>query len=378
MNKVKLLLAAALALTCAGCSAEPGQSENTAPELHNYNNLSLDAGFDTVFTYQEATETKDIFDAHFQQAVSLFTYYNNLFDIYNSYEGMNNMYTINENAGVQTVKVDPDLIEMLIEARDYYERSGGKFDITIGSLLKVWHEYRDAGIEINLTGEQAPLPELPELEEASSRKGWEYVEINEEENTVFITNPDVSLDVGGIAKGFATEKIAQKLNELGITNGAVNAGGNTRTLGQKYNGQEWRIGIQNPDAEGSLIIVKQNGACSFVTSGDYERYFVGTDGVKYHHIIDPDTMYPASYFRSVSIITPDSAAADALSTTLFTMSYEDGMKLVEDYRNTYNVSLEVIWIMSPDKAPDTEHCRKAGNLMVAYTPGLEDSLIWNN
>ncbi len=371
-------MASVLMLGAAGCSGDAGGQEQPVPELHNYNNLSLDAGFDTVFTYQEATETKEIFDAHFQQAVSLFTYYNNLFDIYNSYEGMNNLYTINENAGTAPVKVDPDLIEMLVLARDYYELSGGKFDVTIGSLLKVWHEYRDAGIETNLAGELAALPELSELQEASEHKGWEYVEINEEENTVFITDPDVSLDVGGIAKGFATEKIARKLNELGIRNGAVNAGGNTRTLGQKYNGQEWRIGIQNPDAEGSLIIVKQNGACSFVTSGDYERYFVGTDGVKYHHIIDPDTMYPASYFRSVSIITPDSAAADALSTTLFTLSFEDGMKLVEDYRKTYGTSLEVIWIMSPENAPDTQYCRKAGSYMVAYTSGLEDSLIWNN
>lgn len=371
-------MASVLMLGAAGCSGDAGRQEQPVPELHNYNNLSLDAGFDTVFTYQEATETKEIFDAHFQQAVSLFTYYNNLFDIYNNYEGMNNLYTINENAGTAPVKVDPDLIEMLVQARDYYELSGGKFDITIGSLLKVWHEYRDAGIETNLAGELAALPELSELQEASEHKGWEYVEINEEENTVFITEPDISLDVGGIAKGFATEKIARKLNELGIRNGAVNAGGNTRTLGQKYNGQEWRIGIQNPDAEGSLIIVKQNGACSFVTSGDYERYFVGTDGVKYHHIIDPDTMYPASYFRSVSIITPDSAAADALSTTLFTLSFEDGMKLVEDYRKTYGTSLEVIWIMSPENAPDTQYCRKAGSYMVAYTSGLEDSLIWNN
>ena len=379
MNKFAKMITAASILLLGACAGGSGTPAEPSPELHTYNNISWDAGFDTIFTYQEATETKEVFDARFSEAVSLFTYYNNLFDIYNEYDGMNNLYTVNANAGKEAIKVDPDLIEMLEKARDFYSLSGGKFDITIGSLLSIWHEYRTEGIDLNTEGKPAPVPEYDALSAAMQHSGWDCVEINKEESTVFITDPEVSLDVGGIAKGFAVEKIARKLSEQGAVHGAVNAGGNTRTLGQKYNGQAWRIGIQNPEGDGSLLVVQQEGACSFVTSGDYERFYIGEDGKSYHHIIDSSTLYPADYFRSVSILTPDSADADALSTTLFTMSYEDGIKLIEAYKKQHpGTMLEVIWLLDPDREVNTELQRETHGLKAVWTQGLSDKIIWSD
>lgn len=379
MNKLVKTVLAASVLLAGACSAGNQKPSDPAADLHTYNNISWDAGFDTIFTYQEATETKEIFDARFSEAVSLFTYYNNLFDIYNEYDGMNNLYTVNKKAGIEPVKTDPDLIEMLKKARDFYDLSGGKFDITIGNLLSVWHEYRTAGIDLNTEGKPAPVPSYEELSAAMQHSGWDAVEINEADSTVFITDPEVSIDVGGIAKGFAVEKIAQKLASEGAVHGAVNAGGNTRTLGQKYNGQAWRIGIQNPEGDGSLLVVQQEGACSFVTSGDYERFYIGEDGNSYHHIVDSSTLYPADFFRSVSILTPDSADADALSTALFTMSYEDGMKLIADYRQQHpGTMLEVIWLLNADDEISTDLQRVTHGLKAVWTEGLTDKIIWSD
>ena len=135
---------------------------------------------------------------------------------------------------------------------------------------------------------------------------------------------------------------------------AINAGGNIITIGLKPDGGKWVTGITNPDktAESSLICKVEMGETALVTSGDYERYFV-CDGVKYHHIIDPDTLMPASYFSSVSIFTSESGLADALSTALFCMSYDDGLALIESIGG-----IEVLWI---DK-----------DYKMTYTDGLQD------
>ncbi len=364
------------ALLLSGCA--PAQPSPAEKDLHTYSNIAPDAGFDTILSYQEAVEDKADFDARFSEAVSLFTYYNDLFDIYHEYDKINNLYTVNQNAGIAPVKVSGDIIDMLKKAKSFYEISDGKFDVTMGRMLAVWHEYRTEGVEKNLAGEGAAVPDAALLSEAAARSGWDFVEIDEEESTVFITEPGISLDVGGIAKGYATEMIARKLSESGELPGAINAGGNNRTLGMKYNGQAWRVGIQDPDGEGSLLIVQQEGACSFVTSGDYERFYVGEDGRKYHHIIDPDTMYPADHFRSVSIITPDSADADALSTTLFTMTYEEGLKMIQAYKELYpGRELEVVWISDSGSAPESEYSREKNGLTILYTEGLKDRLIFN-
>lgn len=380
--KKALILFSTLSLLAA-CGSTPAADSTTSPTassdgLGDYSSSCLDCGFDTVFSLREYQVEEETFRQHYQDAADMFSYYNQLFDIYNNYEGLNNLKTVNDNAGIQAVKVDPVILELLQEAKEFYEPSGGEFDITSGALFSVWHTYRETGITANENNKLGKVPSFAELQEAAQHQGWDCVEINEEESTVYITDPDVSLDVGGIAKGFTVEKIAQMLESEGVTSAAVNAGGNVRTIGTKPDGSPWSIGIQNPGGSGSLFAVTAEGSCSFVTSGDYERYYAAEDGNIYSHIIDPETLFPAAYFHSVSIITDDSGLADCLSTTLFTLDYEEGMALVQSLKEQHpDASLEVIWIMDQEKAPaDAANIHTVENYAVVYTDGLKDAIQW--
>lgn len=340
-------------------------------------NVSIDSGFDTVITLIEQTDDPDGFAGHFNEMCDTFRRYNALFDIYNDYEGVNNVKTINDQAGKEPVKADPELIALLKKAEYFYELSDGAFDITMGALLNVWHEYRTAGLTENENGRRAPLPSQQELEEAGSHHGFDALVIDEKNSTVYISDPDVRLDVGGIAKGFATEQAARMLEEQGVSHAAINAGGNNRTMGSKIDGSAWNVGIQHPDAQGSLIVVQIEGSDSFVTSGDYERFYIAEDGRRYQHIVDPFTFYPSDRYRSVTIITPDSGDADCLSTTLTVCSIEEGRRILEEYRSDTGNNAEAIWILAKDKAEDDAHSHMLADYQVICTEGLEGRIIWN-
>lgn len=359
MKKVIALLCVLLTLT--GCK------KTTDSSLETFSNTTVSAGFDTYLSIRVATDSKEKFTEYFNQSVEKFSFYNELFDIYHTYPNINNFKTINDSAGIQAVEVDQDIIDLLLLAREFYKLSDGQFDITIGAVLKVWHSYRE------LDDGSIPTPE--ELDKAAGCVGWDFVEIDDEKNTVFINNPCVSLDVGGIAKGFAAEKIAQSFVEQNIKMGVVDAGGNNRTINDKLDGTPWRVGVQNPSGNGSLLIVSQAGSSSFVTSGDYQRFFVGDDGVRYHHIINPKTNYPATYFRSVTIITADSAIADTLSTLIFTLPYTEGLAFIEKYNQANpDYKASVIWILSPEQARDFPKAKKIQDYYYLNTSDIDSRI----
>lgn len=358
-------------LLLAGCKEKPAAGS----ELLEYSNLSYDAGFDTVYAYTEFGYEQEPMKERFRKGASMFASFNSMFDIYNDYPGISGLKAVNDNAGIAPVKVSPEIISMLKEAKEFHDLSGGEFDVTMGALMKVWHTYREAGISANENGTAAAVPSETELQDAFACRGWDKVVIDEENSTVFITDPCVSLDVGGIAKGYAAEAIARTIESDEIVYANINAGRNIRTIHDKADGSPWRIAIQNPLGEGALIVVEMTGSGSFVTSGDYERYYVGEDGVRYHHIIDPSTMKPADFYHSVSVITKDSGAADCLSTTLFTMSIAEGKKVLEEYRLKSGDECEAVWMMDPEKTQG-ENGRTAGDLFVVYTENLEDRILW--
>lgn len=333
--------------------------------------------FDTVYSYQEYTSDNTAAKKHFKESESLLQNYNDLFDIYNTYDGMNNLKTINDNAGIQPVVVDPSIIKMLKLAKDFYDYSNGEFDITMGALLKVWHTYREEGIKLNEEGKQGNLPTDEELNEAASHRGWENVVIDEEKNTVYIADPEESLDVGGVAKGYAAELTASTLEDDGMTSGFLNVGRNIRLVGTKPGDTPWSIGIADPSGESSsgLLSIASASPVSVVTSGDYERYYTASDGKKYPHIIDPQTLYPADDYHSVTIITKDSGAADCLSTALFTLSIEEGKTLLKTYTEKTGNDAEAVWVMDPDKT-QAEEGKTVGSYYAVYTDGLEGEITW--
>lgn len=375
----KILAKIGLALTlCAGCATKPESSKKVSD---SYANTSLTEVFDTMYSFKEYSADHDLCVSHFKTSEKLLQNYTQLFDIYNNYDGINNLKTINDNAGKQPVEVDQVIIDMLKMAKQFYDYSDGEFDITIGSLLKVWHNYREEGIKLNEEGKLGKLPGKEELEEASKHKGWDKVQIDEENKTVFITDPDVSLDVGGIAKGYGAELAAQTMMDNGMECGILNVGRNIRLIGKKEN-ENWTVGITDPDGDpegkfpNGLVVLSLKEANSIVTSGDYERYYKAEDGNIYPHIVDPSTMYPARLYRSATIITEDSAAADCLSTALFTLDIDEGKKLLEAYSKASGKKCNAIWITEDDQSQGHEG-KKVGNYTVIYTDGIEEDILWN-
>lgn len=264
-------------------------------------------------------------------------YYHELYDIYHTYEGINNIKTINDNAGIAPVKVAPEIIELLKFSKDMYERTDGQINIAMGSVLSVWHDYREEGIE---APEKAKLPPMEELRQASGHTDIGRVRIDEENSTVFLEDPQMSLDVGSVGKGYAVQKVAEYARELGMEQVLLSVGGNICAVGTRPDGSKWRLGIQNPDLTSEEAYARKvdiADAC-VVTSGNYQRYYV-VDGVRYCHIIDPDTLMPADYAASVSIITGDSGMADALSTAVYNMSFADGLDFVNSMEG-----VEAMWI----------------------------------
>ncbi len=308
--------------------------------------------FDTATTIIGYTETKEEFDLICEDIKALLNEYHRLFTIYNRYENLNNLVTVNDvtDGEHQVVEVDGKIIDMLSFAKDMYKKTDGKVNIAMGSVLSIWHIYRNDGLD---NPSEAELPPMEKLEEANKHTDINNLIIDEEKNTVFLADPLMKLDVGAIAKGYAVEKIGDYLEEKGIDGFLLNVGGNIRTVGYAgAEGEHWKAGIENPDTENEekpyIEYVKLAGE-SIVTSGSYQRFYV-VNGENYHHIIDPESLMPGVNFKSVSVITDDSGLGDAFSTALFLMSYEEGKALVEKTDN-----IEAMWVM-----PDGEQRYSSG------------------
>jgi thiamine biosynthesis lipoprotein len=306
-------------------------------ELKRYEATFLQL-FDTVTTIVGYAKSSEEFSEFAQEVHDELEIYHRLYDIYNDYEGINNIKTINDNAGKSPVKVDQRIIDLIEFASEAEDLSGGKINIAYGAVLKVWHEYREQGVD---DPENAKLPPIELLQEKAKHTDISKVIIDKEAKTVYLEDAEMSLDVGAIAKGYATEQVVRDLIAKGYDHAMLSVGGNVRAIGSKPQDEPWKVGVQNPDLESeqtNLYILNLKGL-SLVTSGDYQRYYT-VDGVKYHHIIDPDTLMPADYFTAVSIVTEDSGMADALSTSVYNMPYEQGLALIESLPDT-----EAIWIL---------------------------------
>ncbi len=374
MKKFILILCCIFLFSCS--SKEPTREK--------YSEYSSTSGFDTIITLIGYETNEAMFNENFSDVKELFIEYHELYDIYNNYDNLENIKTINDYAGINPVSVNQEIIDLLILSYEYYELSDGELDITQGAILKLWKEYINNGTLINIDGhiEGAILPSKLEVEEALACSGFEYVEINDDDdNTVYISNPCVSLDVGAIAKGYATERVASMLlmNDE-HADYIINAGGNTKVLGEKTEGIPWVAGLQKPDGNlnESLLNINISNDMSFVTSGDYQRYFIAEDGERYHHLIDFDTGFPANYYRSVSIVTKDSAVADAFSTILFNLNFEDSQILIKNY-NEHNPENElgVIWVFDQTEGAFENMVDKDG-FTIVWTENLNENINVSN
>lgn len=335
-KKAPVFFLAAALLICGVLSFWDASREQEAA-MNRYTATFLNV-FDTRTEVVGYAESEEEFNAQVELLKEKLMRYHKLFDIYNDYENMNNIKTINDNAGVAPVAADPEIIDLLIFCKEMYERSEGQVNVAMGSVLSIWHTYREAGME---HPEKALLPDMEELRAAQQHTDIDGLRIDKEAGTVYLEDPEMSLDVGGIGKGYAAQRTAEYAKELGMDSLLLSVGGNVCAVGSRLDGSLWTVGIQNPDPDGSERYVQKLRVsdCSVVTSGNYQRYYM-VDGKRYCHIIDPDTLMPADYFDSVTVVTEDSGLADAMSTTLYNMTPEEGLAYVNQ-----DPQLEAVWIL---------------------------------
>lgn len=339
--KKRLLSLFLIGLLLTGC-AFPGLSQPTSAGK-KYTATFLDV-FDTVTTIVGYDESKEAFEEKTQAIHDELRTFHQLFDIYNTYDGINNLKVVNDAAGGAPVQVDPAVVALLKDCKAYFDLTHGKVNVAMGSVLRLWHDAREDAFD---DPAHAYLPESQALQEALAHTDLSFVVLDEAASTVQITDPKLRLDVGAVAKGWSVQKVAEKAPS-GLL---ISVGGNVCATGAKDpSGTPWVVGITDPNGGEYLHTIETTDQC-VVTSGDYQRYFV-VDGKMYHHIIDPATLYPGTLWRSVTVVCADSGLADALSTALFLLDYEQGLALLEQ------CDAEAFWI-------DQENNRY-------YSPGFED------
>ncbi|MDO4377763.1 MAG: FAD:protein FMN transferase [Erysipelotrichia bacterium] len=348
MNKIMIFLKRYLCVLLIGCLVLAGCQKETKRDKP-IGKVSY-AYFDTVsYIYDYANDTDEEFDKFSSEVFGILDYYHQLFDIYNYYENVNNLYVINSKAGIEPVKVDRELIDFLLYCKELYNLTAGKMNVMMGAVLSIWHDHRQTAMD---NPSLATVPDMEQLQQAAQHISIDSLVIDEAAGTVYIADCLARIDVGAIGKGYATEKAAQYLKENKKDGYVLNIGGNIRIIGNKPDGSKWTTGIKNPNDPDENFPIKISIAnTSCVTSGIYERYYT-VNKVRYHHIIDEDTLMPANYFSSVSVITENSALADALSTALFCMSKEDGEKVIAKIGN-----VDVIWIYADGTVEYTENVK---------------------
>ena len=239
------------------------------------------------------------------------------------------VYRIN-HAGGQAVEVDSATIEVVNKGLEYSRLSGGAFDITIGKVSDIWNfqEMDDEGNRVGV------IPEADVISEAMNHVDYNAVVV--EGNTIRLTDPAAELDLGGIAKGYIADKVAEFLESKGVTSAVVDLGGNIVVIGEKGEsidnpvGTEFKVGIADPNSEGLLGLLECKDK-TVVTSGTYERYFE-LDGKRYHHVLDTKTGYPADTdLLAVTIVSDKghSVDCDGLSTSCLALGKEKGLKLIQ-------------------------------------------------
>ena len=335
------LLALLLCILLA-CSVLGGCAQ---AEPQKYSTSFFDV-FDTVTTIIGYADSQETFDRVVGEARQQFVRYHQVFDGYNAYDGVHNLYYVNQNAASGPVPAEPELMTLLAWIRDLQPSLEGRVNVAMGAVLRLWHDAREAGVA---------LPDEAALREAVGHVDMSQVILDEKAGTVYFADPELSLDLGAVAKGYTAERVAQWMLDSEMPSFIISAGGNVRCGQKPLDGRDrWGVSIQDPGPIDGLpgtgymdVLYLTN--LSVVTSGDYQRYYT-VDGVRYHHLIDPDTLYPG--MRAVTIVTQDSGLADALSTAVFLMPYEQGRAFVEALDG-----VEAYWVLLDGSVQCTDGLR---------------------
>ena len=276
-----------------------------------------------VNTVKSKKEMNDIFN----DIDYLYDSYHKLTDAFDGYDGIVNVYYLNNNLNNnESIEIDTRLANIIKTGIDFYDTTDGLFNVAAGNLTIRWKEFIDS------------CDKLPSMEELNVNTNINDIKLD---GNNYSKSNDVKLDLGGIAKGYVTELVGKYLEENDIHSYIINAGGNVM-VGKAYNKDTFLVGITNPDSKDDMFTKVKVNNLSVVTSGSYQRYCT-LDDTNYNHIINPITKYPSNYMKSVTVISKSSMIADIYSTYLFLLPIEDGLKIVNN-----NPDIEAIWYIDKD------------------------------
>lgn len=328
---IVLLVAVSLCFSMTACAGEPYAKYT----------MSFFGTFDTFVTIIGFARSQETFDKVTAAAQTRFERLHQVYDGYTAYEGVANLYALNQEAAKGPVRVEPELMELLLYCREMQPKLAGAVNIALGAVLRVWHDFRE---------DPVALPEMKKLQDAAKHINFDDVKLDEESGTVEFLDPALKLDLGAVAKGYATEVVAKEMLASEMPSFIIGAGGNVRAGNPPKDGRKrWTVQVEDPDGnvfatDGSdrLDLIYTANA-SVVTSGDYQRY-VMFDEKRYHHIISPETLMPADALRAVTVVVEDSGLADLLSTALFILPYDTAMEVLQSFPGA-----EAMWVL-PDRS----------------------------
>lgn len=313
---IKLLLCLLTFLILSGCAKEEVEPEISKEPIKQTEMLMGTVISITLYDYKDESSATEILNKSFEKV-------SELEKTLSINESGTEVDKINEMAGKEAVKVSDDTFNVIKSGLEFSELLKGKFDITIGPLVKLWN-----------IPEATDIPTQEEINSVLPLININDIVLNEADKTVFLTKPNMVIDLGGIAKGYAADVLSEILTNEGINSAIIDLGGNIYAHGIKPSGDSWKIGIQNPFSDrGEIVGVISVESKSIVTSGIYERY-IEKDGVKYHHILNPETGFPyENDIAGITIVSDSSCTGDALSTSVFALGIEEGLKFVEGLDN---------------------------------------------
>lgn len=225
---------------------------------------------------------------------------------------------INRNAGIKPVKIDSELFDLIQRGIGISKLTDGAFDISYASMDKIW----------KFDGSMTEMPSTDSIKASVSKVGYRNIVLDNENNTVFLKLKGMKIGFGAIGKGYAADKAKNLLISKGVVAGIINASGDMNTWGKQPDGSEWKVAITNPMDKNKVFALLPINNGAVVTSGNYEKYVTFND-VRYTHIIDPRTGYPATGIISVTVFAPKAELADALATSVFVMGIEVGLNRIE-------------------------------------------------
>ncbi len=301
-------LASILALlVAAACAGQP----SPRPLPFERSRLSMGSQLRLVAWTTDQARALDTFERVFLE-------FDRLESLLSVWKDGSDVVRMNRNAGITPVLVSDDTISVLREAAELSALTRGKFDITFGALSDIWRFDHD---QDNI------VPDRQLIETRLTRIDYRAVQVDATARTAFISRPNMRVHLGGIGKGYAIDRASALLRERGFADFLIQAGGDLYVAGTN-GGAPWTLAIADPRGEHQPFAALTIGDGTLSTSGDYERFFM-KDGVRYHHLLDPDFGEPARGCRSVSIVTNRAVTADVLSTGIFILGPDAGMKLIE-------------------------------------------------